>query len=684
MISKLKKLKGRGIAELADRGRQKAAAIAERAGAAPDLKMPSDETFFSLFSGGNVTASVQLSDRYRACKNTFYPAFDNKEQTVTAFKSQFPHDEESIVQQADRVCDGRFDLLGYRGLDFGSPIPDWHLEPVSGKRAPMRHWSRIAETDSTETGDKKVIWELNRHQYFTLLGRAYWLTGDEKYANVFAAHVDDWIEKNPPKMGVNWVSSLEIAYRSISWIWALHFFNGSSALTPDLFVKILKCLYLNGRHLERHLSTYSSPNTHLTGEALGLLVIGSFLKEIDEAARWMEIGHEILIKALEFQIREDGGYVEQATQYHRYTADIYLSLLILRKAEGLPVSDLHKSKLRAMLHFLLHVMQPNGETPLIGDDDGGRLHFLDGRSYADFRSTLATGAALLVDAELKFAAGDASPELLWLIGPAGLEVFDSIEPIKPTENIKAFGQSGFYSIRDSWSDDANFVLIDCGEHGFLNGGHAHADALSFVMSVKGTHVFVDSGTYAYTADIKSRDYFRSTAAHNCLTANGQSSSVPDGPFSWKTTATSKVLEWRIDERNILFRGTHGGYERFGVNYEREFRFEPGYGMTLIDKIATSTENEFEICFILSPLVEAEISGGSSVILRVKDGKRELLTIDTKLIEDREYGFDGWRVEPASISPRYGALVNTTKLLFSVKRSRSFVVLNLFKFGGSSK
>src|SRR5262249_34478801 len=47
-----------------------------------------------------------------------------------------------VLAAADAICRGEFDLLGYRSLRFGDPI-DWHLDPVSGRRAPLCHWSTL-------------------------------------------------------------------------------------------------------------------------------------------------------------------------------------------------------------------------------------------------------------------------------------------------------------------------------------------------------------------------------------------------------------------------------------------------------------------------------------------------------------------------------------------------------------
>ena len=61
-------------------------------------------------------------------------------------RSRTPDAARAIVDAADSIVAGRFDLLGYRGLGFGDPI-DWHLDPVNGRRAPLVHWSRIDALD---------------------------------------------------------------------------------------------------------------------------------------------------------------------------------------------------------------------------------------------------------------------------------------------------------------------------------------------------------------------------------------------------------------------------------------------------------------------------------------------------------------------------------------------------------
>jgi hypothetical protein len=135
-------------------------------------------------------------------------------------RARFPSERDRIIAAADDALAGRFDLLGYRGLSFGDPI-DWHLDPVSSRRSPRVHWSRVDALDPATVGDSKVVWELNRHQWLVRLAQAWTLTRDTRYASACRDHIYAWLEANPAGTGVNWASSLEVSFRLMSWCWVM-------------------------------------------------------------------------------------------------------------------------------------------------------------------------------------------------------------------------------------------------------------------------------------------------------------------------------------------------------------------------------------------------------------------------------------------------------------------------------
>jgi hypothetical protein len=381
--------------------------------------------------------------------------------------------------------------------------------------------------------------------------------------------------------------------------------------------------------------------------------------------------------ALDFQTQADGVYCEQSSHYHRYTTDFYANLLLLRELDNAEIEEKHREKLERLFEFLLFITQPDGETSLFGDDDGGRFYFLDEKIITDFRPTLSLGATLYNRRDFKFAAKDASAELLWLTGIEGLQKYEALAAFEPKETSKAFEASGFFVMRDSWKSDANFILLDCGRHGFLNCGHAHADALNFVFSSNGEPIFVDSGTYNYTSDLEARQLFRSTSAHNCLTVNGESSSIPGGAFSWETTAEAKIIEWREDENSVYFRGAHDGFERFGVNYERELLFKKYGSFVLTDSIESASSNSYELNFILSPNIDAKIKNDTVALFNKKKIEQILLTIYTEIAAEKIGGEGSWKIEKCSVSPGYGLKIESKKLIFKVQSTGNFKIRTIF-------
>lgn len=598
ILRQLGKLRGRSLTELRERLGQAVAAELELRHLATTIGELSGRAFWTklgplAFDGGTVSPEA-LRARFASRESpAFFSGVRNGASAAELNTPRWAEERRQLLVAADRILAGHFDLLGYTGLSFGSPI-DWHYDPTSNRRAPRQHWSRIPYLNADLIGDHKVIWELNRHQHFFVLGRAFQVTRRTEYAERFVEHLTSWMDDNPPKNGVNWASSLEVAYRAIAWLWALELFRESPALTPAVLQRTLGYLYLHGRHLERYLSTYFSPNTHLTGEALGLYCLGTMLPEFRRAPVWRTLGWSILERELPRQVLDDGVYFEQATYYHRYTVDIYLHAFLLAKANGSEVPGAMEERLALAVGHLADLTRPDGTIPAIGDDDGGRLTQLEKRTLTDARAALGISAVVLRRAEFAAVAGMATEEVLWLLGPAGIRAVESAVTAGPPAHLSALFPAGGYAImRDGWDATANHAIIDCGPLGAMNCGHAHSDALSIEISVEGCPVLVDPGTYTYTGSQLDRDWFRHSAAHNTVTVDGQSSSEARGPFSWKHRADAVLEQWWTGSLADRFVGSHTGFQRLPepATHRREVLFVRGQYWVIIDTVLTSGSHE---------------------------------------------------------------------------------------------
>jgi hypothetical protein len=597
--------------------------------------------------------------RHRTARSSFFSSLDNHQDTLRALDETDETYRATVISRAEAIVNGEFDLLGYTRLPYGMPPSSW-LEIVSGIRSPDAHWSRIDYLDRAVVGDHKLVWELNRHQWIVTLAQTWWLKRDPRYADAALLALTAWMDENPPKRGINWASSLEVAFRAISWVWTLRFLADAPGLTAAVASRLVRRLLVSGRHIERYLSTYFSPNTHLTGEALGLFYLGLELAEFESAVRWRNVGSSILLSQLGRHVRSDGTYFEQTTWYHRYTLDFYTHFLILSERAGLELPDTVRETVSRLATFLAAVMRPDGKMPLIGDDDGGRLLQLDGLGADDARPALAEAAVVTRRPDLAYVAQKPFAELVWLLGAPGLAEFKGLEQRPPMFTSCAFTDGGFYVLRDGWHGEANVMAVDAGVHGVMRGGHAHADALSFDLTLGGRELFVDPGTYSYVHDPEARDYLRSTAAHNTVEINGTSSSLMQGPFSWGRFANCRVNTWLSTPPADYLDAEHDGYERTaGARHRRQILFLRPDCWIVDDRVECTRSCSISVRLHCAVGLEASVNEGGGSVSVLRDGgplaSVAILANSGTLTVEESY-----------VSPRYGLKFPAPVIHFSAR------------------
>ncbi len=596
----LQHLREMGLSELVVRSRQEARKWLERTGAPRAVRA-------AWIPGPSTTVPRSLGVAEARCFDGALSA-----DVPRLLLERTPQAREDILASAHAACRHQFDVLGYTNLAFGDPI-DWHLDPVSGRRAPMLHWSRLNPLDGTTVGDAKVIWELNRHQWLVRLGQAYRLDRDERYAYTFAGNIRHWLDTNPPGVGINWASSLEAAVRLIAWCWSLCLFRDSPALSPHLRNRVVNGIETHAAHVERYLSYYFSPNTHLTGEALGLLYAGVLLPDLPRAERWRSLGARILVEQCERQILPDGMYFEQATGYARYTLEIYLQFVMLSGKCGEPAPPAVVERLNRLLDFLLAIRRPDGTMPQIGDADSGTLLPLASRAQHDFRGVFSLAAALFGRADCAWAAGGATPELLWTLGPAGLAAFDALTPAPPKPpSARCFAEGGLVVMQDGWSADRHQLTFDVGPLGCpITAGHGHADLLSVQCAVFGEPYLVDAGTFTYTGDAAGRALFRGTASHSTVM-------VDDEPQAFSTGGAT-LREWRSSRLFDYADAEHGAYRRLGdVVHRRRVVFVKTRGWVIVDDLAGGGAHRIDVRFQFAP-IEVTLEGHERAVARGRSG-----------------------------------------------------------------
>jgi hypothetical protein len=604
----------------------------------------------------------------------FFLEADRAQTYVENIRAYFPGVEKLTIAAANRVCNHFFDLLGSGTTHMGEYI-DWHLDFISGHRFdPNKYYADIRSAPYPGGYDIKVPWELSRAQHFAWLGKAYWFTHDEKYAQEFVYQVVDWINKNPPQFGVNWACTMDVSIRAINWLWGYYFFKNSPSLTNEFRLQLFKSLLLHGRHIKSNLERYETmkgtfTNNHYLANIVGLVYISILNPEFKEAPLWCDFSLRELEKEMFEQVYPDGMSFEASTCYHRLVTEMFLSAVILARLNGYDFSPQFMERLEKMLEFVMYINKPDNTVPLIGDSDNGRLHRLkiwgsSGREWVDHRYLLAIGAVLFDREDFGQMAGDQWEEALWLFGEMAIKVKPKVEShvtLPLTLESRAFPDSGIYIMRNGTMT----MVIDSGPVGQNGrGGHAHNDTLSFELCVGNQSCIIDPGSYIYTQNYNARNQFRSTANHNNVMVDGHEINQikKDRLFSVIENDYPKIHRWTTTDNYDLLEASHRGYEQINdsITYRRQFFLDKQESVTFVrDLLYGNGRHKLEWRWFFSPLVNVNIHKD---FLIVRDNKMQVLF---NVIFPNVKGLDLIK-RTSWFSPSYGNKVYTSVVDLSIE------------------
>lgn len=520
-----------------------------------------------------------------------------------------------LLEEASAVRSGRFQLFGGSAVAFAT-TGDWRAHPVSGQPTPLRHWSTLRFMEKDAGGDVKEIWELNRHRGLLRLAQAWYLTGDDRWVEALGKRLDDWIVQNPVGMGINWASSLEVAFRAVAWVWIRQLTAASTLWTPARDAAFHTQLWHHGRHVATFDSVHHSPNTHLTGEALALAWLGRCYPEWPRAGRWRRLGESILLEELDHQVLEDGFHYERSPGYHRYTVEFYLLWLVLLRHAKVPLPEAVVPAATRMVEAMLAVRRPDGLLPGIGDEDGGLTLPLHDAHPREPAPLLALGAVLLDRPDW---AGGLPPEahaLGWWSLPTAL--WTPPAPTAPSSRAStsaSLPSAGYHMAREA-APGGWWCLVDAGPHGGRKTGHAHTDVGHVEIVHDRDPLVADPGSLCYSGDVARRRWDRSEQAHAMLTVEGAPLAEQGGPFRWLRVAPDPVVRVTRDagvfhcRLGYRWAAPGGG----SLCHERQVVLWPGKGVVVVDWITGVAERAVVVSWPLQVSAEMVTLGAARVEL----------------------------------------------------------------------
>lgn len=313
---------------------------------------------------------------------------------------------------------------------------------------------------------------------------------------------------------------------------------------------------------------YHLLGNHLLENAFAMCLGGVFFKN----NIWRDKAIKILSEELKEQILEDGAHFELSPMYHNI---IFFRLLELidwygeydqREEDFLAVCH---QKASLMLDWLENIKFDNGDIPLFNDAANG----------------IAYEASFLLDYAKQL----------------GIERADV-----------PLGDSGYRS----FGNELYEIKMDLAQIGAsYQPGHAHADALSFILYNHNVPLFVEQGTSTYQIGER-RNLERSTEAHNTVVVNGvNQSEVWDG-FRVGKRAVTTIYE----ETSNTYEASHDGYKKYGIIHKRKFILDKKK-MKVLDRLSQKGDAMFYLHIhpnrTLSKINESQFAIDNNIVISIE-------------------------------------------------------------------
>ncbi len=297
----------------------------------------------------------------------------------------------------------------WRMVDGGYEPIDWQLDFRSGWRWSELTWYRDVGYGSIRGADVKLPWELARMQHLPRLALAAAKArglGDPTRADAcareFRNQVLDFIATNPPRFGVNWVMTMDVAIRVTNWLVAWDLFVGGGVSFDEGFEQVFRRSVLDhGLHIVENLEWhFAIRGNHYLADVVGLLFVAAYLPPSGRSDAWLGFAAAELVAEAERQLLPDGAGFEASTSYHRLSCEMItygVALLaglsdadrdriLAYRADALPrhVQFLARppidrppawlyERLELSAAFASDLTKPSGKVVQIGDNDNGRL-----------------------------------------------------------------------------------------------------------------------------------------------------------------------------------------------------------------------------------------------------------------------------------------------------------------------
>lgn len=391
--------------------------------------------------------------------------------------------------------------------------------------------------------------------------------------------LEKWIKGNPAAIGNGW-EPYPISLRVVN---ILKWISNQNRQSPLWITSVAEQMRFLEKRIEYHILA-----NHLFANGKALVFAGTYVSG-NEGKKWLTKGLEIIDEEVAEQFLDDGAHFELSPMYHAIMMWDMCDLVRLSQLTKRQELQHREKKWREVIsngmYWLLSMTHPDGEISFFND--------------------------------AAFGVAPKKEELIEYVKLLGINYKEPAVELNSEVNLVNFESSGYIVMQ---INEDSKLICDVGNiQPSYQPGHAHADTLSFELSLSGQRVFVNSGTSEY-GDGNSRQYQRGTAAHNTVVVNESNSSEVWAGFRVARRAKCQIEKIQSKSSFAFVQAKHDGYSRFCNEVLHIRSWEAKLSNLVIKDYIRGKHKKAEANFFIHPEVSVKIDD-QIVYLFLKNGLR---------------------------------------------------------------
>ncbi len=404
----------------------------------------------------------------------------------------------------------------------------------------------------------------------------------------------------------------------------IHFLRACSSLPelhlPDSFYQLVQAMLdLHGSWLmdERNYHPYN----HGMMASMALTQLALTFPDLDDGGLWKDTGIARIRERIEDDLSTENVHLEHSAAYHLVFLDLVLRAEEYLDSKGLLLLQPGDRTIEEMKRYLAYLVKPDGRLPMIGDTNDDPL----ARDY----------------------------DHPWLV----YSLSQGRRGVRPTNNSVVYSDAGVAILRDTWSEESEFLDTTYlfFQSAFHSRIHKHADDLGLVLYSHGEDIFVGPGVYAYD-DSKYRQYVTSAQAQNTLTVAGGSYAI-----SSDNVGKAGIVAHSLEEAFDFVQGEHTMYD--GVILKRGIILIRPSTILVVDEAISNASHSAQQIWNLAPEAhDLEFDGDGASFLVGENGVHVAIR-QLRPVTNLNHHYAEEEPVRGFISPQYLELVPVHQLEF---------------------